>query len=984
MSLVSQTPVLHIRSLTILILFATKLPSLGLHLGTKITFVLLEEHILHKKFVTTRHLLADWRMEMVQKFGVWFGLGLDSNFFMGGPFRILLRSCNPISLLRVPAKNPSPLYFPALFPTKTSLFSLNPLHSLSLSLSLSLTEAAAMEANRTPKRPLGIRTRSQSEIQLHRTRSGRVINSYLTSSESDRKRPRPMDSSDGNVLLNSLIKDLRVKRVFSQTYKPPENLINDAKSSAVFSVAEPDGNSKEAKSDQVESCGNRFDCSAPDMDKSKSKEPENLGLGFLAESPNSADKIGGGFGSDPESSQTSPPEARANGVELKIDNETKMVLKNRKRVFKAPSSFSYRRMLPYLKDITKDNSCMLDFCELTNRECHDIDCSTQLETVQVSSHVLSSGNDFSSVSPEYVPKSPPIIVVDQCLPKPPVDGQNEKIDLGVSCEVQKLNVSEPFRSSAMEDSQINTDGVMVMCTDDNTPVQNVDTAVKDDIVSSSEDQNVKDINPQSSSIMDDRYSSKDDKVVQHKENSNQAQNEGIRKTDMGYPCKVRHPNHVNEQRVGDAEEALNQICDLNEESIQMTPPDAEILDKLQVEVKGIGRAGYLHQSTDQGLGKTSSGINHIDASWVDLGHECSPKRKPVLNPCSRLKLFKSPGSVSYKRLLPFLMNMEKRTSVSSHFESTVKDLEQRQPPTPSQLGPPMDKSNVILFHTEPGTTTPQLTNANGSSNVDGPNLTFPKCVSGSQMSSNVQKEMHGQHSVSGKQSKLDISPDIVVSLGQEAELPVPILGPNKTESPSEKDGARISYPELPVTRVLSLGTVKDCIRSKATLTDGGKPVEANYLGHNSSEIDATVSSVTQVDAVRKGILKRNPRGCRGLCTCLNCASFRLQAERAFEFSQNQMQDAEEVALDLMAELSKLRKLLEKSAVAANDDVVTLNEVKSACRKASEAEVLARNRLGEMNYDLNIHCRITCLHGPRVRFANHSEEKVIPKAKCSSD
>jgi len=37
-------------------------------------------------------------------------------------------------------------------------------------------------------------------------------------------------------------------------------------------------------------------------------------------------------------------------------------------------------------------------------------------------------------------------------------------------------------------------------------------------------------------------------------------------------------------------------------------------------------------------------------------------------------------------------------------------------------------------------------------------------------------------------------------------------------------------------------------------------------------------------------------------------------------------------------------------------------VKEACRKASEAEELAKTRLKGMNYDLSIHCRITVSTG----------------------
>ncbi|XP_050375067.1 uncharacterized protein LOC126792657 isoform X2 [Argentina anserina] len=868
-----------------------------------------------------------------------------------------------------------------------------------------------MEAPRTSRPPLGICTRSRSQIpiqiQPHRTRSGRFINSLLTGFNSDRKRPRPTYSSDGDDL-HSLIKDLRVKRVFSPTYKPPENLIADTKSRAGFCLAQPEFNPKETKSNPAEICGNRFDCSAPDLDDSKIKEPEKLGLGFLAQAPISTVDLGGGSGSDPDSTQTSPPEAKRNGVEIKIDSETKPVLKSRKRVFKAPGSFSYRRMLPYLKDINRDNSCMLDFCDLPNRgkgfkgkssesklvsgirgtsvhhftaqnvsrECPIVDSDTQPEAVRVSSHVLSNGDDSSSESSECDPESPPILVADQGLPKSHVDVQNVKTDLEVSCEVQKLNVSEPFCPSALENSRVNTVGVTVMCTDDSWKVENVGNACKDYIVSSSEDQNVKDINPQSSSVMEEKYSCKDNEGVEHKENTHQAQCEGIETIDMGYPCSAQSPNHINEQRIGSAEEVLNQICVLNEESIQMTPPDAEILDKLEVEVKVIGAAEYAHQSTDQGIGKPSSYKDAASLACVDRGNECSPKRKLVLNPCSRLKLFKSPGSVSYRRLLPFIMDMEKSASASI----TLKDPEQRQPLTPTQLGPPMDESNVLLSHTEPGTPTSQLRNGNGSSNIDGPNLPSPEHVTGSRMLFKVQKEMHGQHSASAKHSKLHTFPDIVGALGLESKLSVPIVGAKKSESPSVQNKARTSCPESPVTLALSLGTVDDCVSSKTSLNDCGKPVKANSRGHNSSGIDAKVSLITQADTIKKGILKRNPRGCRGLCTCLNCASFRLHAERSFEFSRNQMQDAEEVALNLMKELSTLRNLLERSAARGNDHVVALNEVNSACRKASESEDLARNRLKEMNYDLNIHCRITCLHEPRVRFANHSEEKVIPKAK----
>lgn len=99
---------------------------------------------------------------------------------------------------------------------------------------------------------------------------------------------------------------------------------------------------------------------------------------------------------------------------------------------------------------------------------------------------------------------------------------------------------------------------------------------------------------------------------------------------------------------------------------------------------------------------------------------------------------------------------------------------------------------------------------------------------------------------------------------------------------------------------------------------------------------------------KKGILKRNPRGCRGICTCLNCASFRLHAERAFEFSRNQLLDAEEVALDLMKELSRLRRMLERSTDGANDQsVLDENQVSSRKYKTVENSVFVELDFLEM-------------------------------------
>lgn len=95
--------------------------------------------------------------------------------------------------------------------------------------------------------------------------------------------------------------------------------------------------------------------------------------------------------------------------------------------------------------------------------------------------------------------------------------------------------------------------------------------------------------------------------------------------------------------------------------------------------------------------------------------------------------------------------------------------------------------------------------------------------------------------------------------------------------------------------------------------------------HSSFKTDDNVSSGVLDFGNAKSILKKNPRGCRGVCSCLHCASFRLNAEKAFEFSRNQLLDAEELAMNLMKELTSLRCILENSVNGANA-ILTVDQV----------------------------------------------------------
>jgi hypothetical protein len=234
-------------------------------------------------------------------------------------------------------------------------------------------------------------------------------------------------------------------------------------------------------------------------------------------------------------------------------------------------------------------------------------------------------------------------------------------------------------------------------------------------------------------------------------------------------------------------------------------------------------------------------------------------------------------------------------------------------------------------HTSNSGTLPmdELPVAHDLSNDDEPELKCPRDISESTISLDSQKELR----LPVQYCQLGTSPKKVSSV-HEIDLPVTSLCSSATCEALSREEGTISISQV------SVNTEMDCPSSSIKYSNCTKPVEAECLSQNTSKLEVSVPSGVHVAGLKKGILKRNPRGCRGLCTCLNCASFRLHAERAFEFSKNQMQDAEEVALDLIKELSYLRTMLEKSTDGVNDhSIVHVNQVSTA--KTKDATLIFR-------------------------------------------
>ena len=223
-------------------------------------------------------------------------------------------------------------------------------------------------------------------------------------------------------------------------------------------------------------------------------------------------------------------------------------------------------------------------------------------------------------------------------------------------------------------------------------------------------------------------------------------------------------------------------------------------------------------------------------------------------------MLQTPTSFSHRRLLPFLMSVSGNIIVD---ESQTTADEKSDSPT-STLTP-------IGTSSESTTTVAQVSDVN-------------------------LVDTHGQdtkltESTSHSEMKLQAEADSVMQLEQESPI---------------KDLKLVEVTTSDLEIVASVDT-----------NDNQKAV--NGSTHESLlQIAPLNTPLINRDISKNGILKRTPRGCRGICNCLNCTSFRLHAERSFEFSRNQMHDAEEVALELINDMNSLRNILERTGADSNE------------------------------------------------------------------
>ncbi|KAK4732882.1 hypothetical protein R3W88_025870 [Solanum pinnatisectum] len=854
-------------------------------------------------------------------------------------------------------------------------------------------------------------TRSKSQIYLHCNRSGRVREDstrFKLSEHQLRQLDPPVKklkrvlvqnpevSSDLCEMSRTPIKDLRARRVFSPAASVVIENDDNLKKSESMLIEEKNGVGFALNGDKVDECGVK-------------KCDETVGI-------ESNGNMGG-------TGQNSLELSSGNVSIPKTNSAVSMSL--RRKVFIAPSSYSYRRLLPYLMDASRDYS---DVSEIETR-----DTSSKLNNPTSSylkPHLRSVASNGSSVDK--------LVGANSDVSKTLGSVEGQKIEVNVSCNLQDLNDVPDVLSQTRVEPRVSA--------------------------------NAEGLDP----------------------------------------------------------EAL-------EERVQTTPPDADIFLKAKASDLGARIDHNVQHMEKKTAGHPSDSRNGnvVKKSTLTPRKNGSVSRnKLALNPCSRLtKVFKAAGSVSYRRLLPFLMDAAKNDPGGASSENGLPkfqmDLERNQPlisaskevPRNKEYSPKKDEikeqetkllelnctsandmgdylntciavevssSAAQLFNEMPSLVFPDDdANSQTQLNVEITRKSETECTdtsytekpepdclnnvstganfSGVPSSSNVSPETStGEYNVSipnllpfslesllseyGVEYTKDepVSPEgdhmtLVVdcneenrncgdltgtvgihanaseSLKKELFLNIPInnqsscdvllvdhnadsggldtvalIKASSSTEPSDLSGygndgpSKISETIQEISQSEPIGCPLDCIGVDDNLNKTGCLKPAICL-QKSTQSELSYDQVTHPDVLNKGILKRNPRGCRGLCNCLNCASFRLHSERAFEFSRNQMQDTEEVSLGLLKELADMRIFLEKHLSTENNLApipLTQLEVEEACVKALEAEQRAKERLSQMNNELTYHCRVPPLYRPRVTFATCIEEKAIAKIESS--
>ncbi|XP_058103201.1 uncharacterized protein LOC131246804 isoform X2 [Magnolia sinica] len=764
---------------------------------------------------------------------------------------------------------------------------------------------------------------------------------------------------------------------------------------------------------------------------------------------------------------------------------------SRLKLFRNTNSFSYRRMLPFLMDLAKDNASALEIHSCGSPWPVNVEKTVEERPLPPPLNSLSNETDSDRC------KSNPSSM--QCcyggLGTSPTEKSKEKSPTAgspVPCVIECLNLD----SSPQPITEI--------------PIQNHhdNPAASYDTAASIRTDQYSEMAPQHDQVVSescklepscDSVGSIHEMEIPDISLSNPPISHDM---DTGLSGRERNVELDGNSRI------LDGVDGSSEECIQATPSGGNILCKSSGLVDG-GNVGMLDLIGQDPISKNLScarfsndNPSNVERFRRSKDANALVKNKLGLIPCSQLKLFQTPNSLSYRRLLPFLMDLAKDNASALEIHSSQKfypvevekAVEERPPPLlldslshdsdlssrktdPLPVQQCFDGSGASqtektvslaagssgscvseclhLYSSEQLTTETAIQNppekpaslAAGSSGsfeseclhvysseqpttetpIQNPHEKPSSLASGSSGSSMSEclhlyssEQPTAKTPIQNPPENPALSHDLVISMLPDSSIETAsendwvmlrssfefepghdaLISVHRTEPPcNELSSSPIEQEALLIEECdshiqdpsgLCRESEKDNQAIIPTLTIDVKPLEIlGVLPQHPSQANVSVPSERPVLAPMKGILKKCPRACRGLCTCQNCTSFRLHAEKANEFSRKQMQDAKEVAVNLMKELSCLRSLMEKSFLpmtdSANGHIVgQINQVKGFCKRASRAEEIARSRLRQMTRDLKVHCRITSLQQRRVSFADHVEERLIPKSEVEDD
>ncbi|KAG6593619.1 hypothetical protein SDJN03_13095, partial [Cucurbita argyrosperma subsp. sororia] len=737
-----------------------------------------------------------------------------------------------------------------------------------------------------------------------------------------RKKPKSLPQSDelaskvGDKISYYAAKDLRIKRVFSpnldnRSSVRSEGQISDKDGPITANGICPNGDSGVGKSSITAEVRNDNFCNSSGYVELGDEDRRCNGkiVERVHSTPPDAEVLAGGLvaassNGCPRSSHGSVLGDICAKVDCRIDSVTRTgsVLKpcSKRKLFKAPGSIAYKRLLPFLLD--GDNYILQD----------------------------------TSVN-------------------------NAVLAYGISRNTMKLNSTPPDNGDA-KNFQNGSDS-----RNDPTLVKE-NSGLKRDVVSvSSLDKKLTENGGPSEHQIEDRFSNEQSKTFV------------IERLDGGDPFISSNlssevdnfKSHVSEKLCHNVSEDTKSENHSKEE-IKISSLDSNIGCNLVKEERKNEKVSCT-RGTDQNLGSSTVGENDCNfATESDKKYGPCVRNKVVRNPLVQLKSKYSQVSVSFRRMLPFLTDLFKYNPENCASGNIDSPRPEKELPTMNLQSPSSnshnswDRSEGLASCNMPCDGSLDTPSMPGSNTMNEMVCETEKVLLhnglNDELLSSPKLQMHHLHS---EQEMLDTRMlKVDPQLHDQAVL--------SSYDPLTGKGSRMVSQQSPITS-------EGCTNLTDNVSDAAKLSERNSLEPNSLCVEGCVP-VIRIN-VGKGIPKQNPRGCRGICNCLNCSSFRLHAERAFEFSRNQLQDAEVVASDLMKELSFIRDVLEKCSDGAYGDAgYYSNKVKEACRKASEAELVAKDRLLQMNCKLDIQSRIMCPQRPNVRFSSEIKKRKIEGGK----